>query len=100
MLAAFLRDVLPHARLEKETMAAIKHHSGADEKTISQGLMWNSGPEVQVTMLIPHETNGHTSDASGGYRSGSNIIQVATMDVGRSRPARTCGIRALAMCTS
>lgn len=82
-LATFLRNVLPNVLIEKKTIAAIKHHSGAEDKTIKEGLTWNHGPEVQVKMLVPHQVGGHTETPTGGYKLHSNIIEVATADVGR-----------------
>lgn len=82
-LATFIRNVLPNVKLEKKTIEAIKHHSGADEKTINVGLTWNNGPEVQVKMLVPHQVGGKTQTPTGGYQWGFNVIEVATADVGR-----------------
>ena len=81
--AAFVKSVLPGVVHEKKTVDGIKKHSGAGLATIQQGLAWNTGPEIQVTMLVPHEVNGQTKTPTGGYRLHSNIIEVATADVGR-----------------
>ena len=78
-----VRTMLPTVTHDKKLMAAMKNHSGADDATLKKGLMWGSGPLVNVAMLIPKEEGGKTSTLSGGYKLGSNIIDVGIGDVGR-----------------
>ncbi len=81
--AKLVRTVLPTVTHDKKLMAAMKNHSGADEATLKKGLMWGSGPLVNVAMLIPKQEGGKTITPTGGYRLGSNIIDVGIGDVGR-----------------
>ena len=78
-----VRTMLPTVTHDKKLMAAMKNHSGADDATLKKGLMWGSGPLVNVAMLIPKEEGGKTITPHGGYRLNSNIIDVGIGDVGR-----------------
>src|SRR5258708_6974773 len=79
---------------DKKLMAAMKNHSGADDATLKKGLMWGSGPLINVAMLIPKEEGGKTSTPHGGYRLGSNIIDVGIGDVGRYQTGQDVRITA------
>jgi hypothetical protein len=81
--AKLVRTTLPTVMHDKKLMAAMKNHSGADDATLKKGLMWGSGPLVNVAMLIPKEEGGKTVTPTGGYRLNSNIIDVGMGDVGR-----------------
>jgi Metallopeptidase toxin 3 len=78
-----VRTMLPTVTHDKKLMAAMKNHSWADDATLKKGLMWGSGPLVNVAMLVPKEEGGKTITPTGGYRLKSNIIDVGIGDVGR-----------------
>jgi hypothetical protein len=81
--AQHVRTALPTVLQEKKIVEAIKNNSGADAKIIQSGLMWNSGPIVNVAALVPHQEGGHVITPTGGYRLHSNTIDVSMADVGR-----------------
>ncbi len=81
--AHHVRTVLPTMIGQKKIMDALKNHSGATDDIIKKGLLWGSGPLVNVKMLVPLERNGRVVTPTGGYTLGSNTIDVATADVGR-----------------
>jgi hypothetical protein len=78
-----VRTFLPTVISDKKIITAIKNNSGASEEVIKKGLMWGSGPVVNVKMLVPRQRDGHVYTPTGGYTLGSNIIAVSTADVGR-----------------
>jgi len=51
--------------------------------TVKKGLIWSTGPTVNVALLVPQERDGKTYYPTGGYRLGSNIIDISMGDVGR-----------------
>jgi len=79
----YVRTALPTVVREKRIVDGIKNHSGADEAIIKQGLMWNSGPIINVKPLVPQERDGKVYTPTGGYRLHSNTIDVSMADVGR-----------------
>jgi hypothetical protein len=81
--AKHVRTALPTVVREKKIVDAIKNHSGANDKIIKEGLGWNTGPLVDVKMLVPQERDGHVYTPTGGYTLHSNTIVVSTADVGR-----------------
>jgi len=81
--AKHVRTVLPTMIGQTKIMDALKNNSGASDDIIKNGLLWGTGPVVNVKMLIPHEENGKAVYPTGGYTLGTNIIDVGTADVGR-----------------
>ena len=81
--AQYVRTTLPTVVREKKIVEAIKNHSGAGEAVIKKGLMWNSGPIINVKALVPQERDGHVYTPTGGYTLHSNTIDVSMADVGR-----------------
>ena len=81
--AQYVRTALPTVVHEKKIVQAIKNHSGASEAIIKKGLMWNSGPIINVKALVPQERGGHVYTPTGGYTLHSNTIVVSMADVGR-----------------
>jgi Metallopeptidase toxin 3 len=82
-LATHVKTGLLPILSQKKVIDGIKNHSGADEDVIKKGLMWGTGPFVNVKMLIPQQRDGKTYTPTGGYTLGSNVIDVSTADVGR-----------------
>jgi hypothetical protein len=81
--AQHLRTAIPMVFGQKKIVDGIKNHSGADDATVKMGLMWGTGPTINVAMLVPQQRDGKTYTPTGGYRLGSNIIDVSMGDVGR-----------------
>jgi len=81
--AHHVRAALPTMMGQKKIIDAMKKHSGASDDTIKQGLVWGTGPLVNVKMLIPVERDGKVTTPTGGYTLGTNTIDVSTADVGR-----------------
>ncbi len=81
--AQHVRTAIPMVFGQKKIVDGIKNHSGADDATVKMGLMWGSGPTVNVAMLVPQERDGKTYYPTGGYKLGTNIIDVSIGDVGR-----------------
>jgi hypothetical protein len=79
----YVRTALPAVGREKKIVEAIKNHSGASEAVINKGLMWNSGPVINVAALVPQQRGGQVYTPTGGYRLHSNTIDVSMGDVGR-----------------
>jgi hypothetical protein len=74
---------LPRVIEQKKIMNALKNNSGATEKILKEGLRWSTGPVVNVKMLVAQQRDGHVYTPTGGYTLHTNIIDVATADVGR-----------------
>jgi hypothetical protein len=68
---------------QKKILDALMNNSGASEEIIKEGLYWGKGPMVNVKMLVPQQRNGRVYTPTGGYTLHTNIIDVATADVGR-----------------
>ena len=68
---------LSHAHILK----AIKNNSGASDDILKKGLMWGTGPFLNITTILPEQHDGYWTTASGGYKLGSNIIDVSATDV-------------------
>ncbi len=81
--AHYVANALPKVGAQKNIMAAIQNNSGATEEIVKEGLYWGKGPVVNVKMLVPQQRNGHVYTPTGGYTLHTNIIDVATADVGR-----------------
>ncbi|HUD54611.1 MAG TPA: hypothetical protein VMR02_05265 [Terracidiphilus sp.] len=81
--AKHVRNGLPTMIAQKKIMDAMKNHSGASEEILKKGLMWGSGPLVNVKMLVPQQRDGKTYTPTGGYTLHSNTLDVSTADVGR-----------------
>ncbi|HUB30838.1 MAG TPA: hypothetical protein VL967_14120 [Terracidiphilus sp.] len=81
--ALLVRNGLPTVMTQKKIMDAIKNHSGASDDIVKKGLMWGTGPLVNVKMLVPQQRGGKTFTPTGGYTLKSNTIDVSTADVGR-----------------
>lgn len=81
--AQYVRTALPIVAHEKKIMDAIKNHSGAGEAIIKKGLMWGSGPLINVKALVPQQRGGQVYTPTGGYTLHSNTIDVSMGDVGR-----------------
>jgi Metallopeptidase toxin 3 len=81
--AKYVQTALPAVAREKKIVDAIKNHSGADESVIKRGLMWSSGPIIDVKALVPQQRGGHVYTPTGGYTLHSNTITVSMADVGR-----------------
>ena len=81
--AQHVRTALPTVVREKKIMDAIANHSGAGEAIIKTGLMWGSGPIINVKALVPQQRGGHVYTPTGGYTLHSNTIDVSMADVGR-----------------
>jgi hypothetical protein len=90
MFAKHVRTALPAVVREKKIMEGLKNNSGASGAIIKKGLLWGGGPMINVKALVPQERDGHVYTPTGGYRLGSNTIDVSMADVGRYQPARTC----------
>jgi hypothetical protein len=81
--AHYVSTALPKAIEQKKVLEGLKNNSGASEDIIKEGLYWGKGPMVNVKMLVPQQRNGHVYTPTGGYTLHTNIIDVATADVGR-----------------
>jgi len=81
--AQHVRTVLPTMIGQNKIMDALKNHSGATDDIIKKGLLWGSGPLVNVKMLVPQQRDGRVYTPTGGYTLHSNTIDVSTADVGR-----------------
>ncbi|MGA9462452.1 MAG: hypothetical protein WBV28_06660 [Terracidiphilus sp.] len=82
-LATHVRLAIPTMISQKKVIDGIVKHSGAGEEIVKKGLMWGSGPFVNVKMLVPVQRDGKVYTPTGGYTLGSNIIDISTGDVGR-----------------
>jgi hypothetical protein len=81
--AHHVRTAIPMMIGQRKIVDGIMNHSGADEATVKKGLIWGTGPTVNVALLVPQERDGKTYYPTGGYRLGSNIIDISMGDVGR-----------------
>jgi len=81
--ARHVKTALPGVVRDKKIVDAIRNHSGASEAIVKQGLMWNSGPLVNVKALVPQQRDGKVYTPTGGYTLHSNTIDVSLGDVGR-----------------
>src|SRR3974390_2612458 len=81
--AKHVKTVLPTMIGQRKIMDALKNHSGAKDDVIKKGLLWGTGPVVNVKMLVPLQRDGKTVTPTGGYTLGTNTIDVSTLDVGR-----------------
>jgi Metallopeptidase toxin 3 len=68
---------------QKKILDALMNNSGASEEIIKDGLYWGKGTIVNVKMLVSQQRDGHVYTPTGGYTLHTNIIDVATADVGR-----------------
>jgi Metallopeptidase toxin 3 len=81
--AQHVRNALPTVVREKKIVEAMKNNSGAGDAIIKKGLIWNSGPLINVKALVPQERDGKVYTPTGGYKLHSNTIDVSMADVGR-----------------
>jgi Metallopeptidase toxin 3 len=81
--AHYVATALPKAIEQKKVLEGLKNNSGASEDIIKEGLYWGKGPTVNVKMLVPQQRDGRVYTPTGGYTLHTNIIDVATADVGR-----------------
>ena len=81
--AHYVRHTLPTVVAQKKIIKAIEDHSGAGDAIVRRGLLWNSGPLINVKALIPHQCGNQVCTPTGGYTLGTNTIDVSMADVGR-----------------
>lgn len=81
--AKYVRNEIPKTIRNKKVLEAVKNHSGADEKTIIEGVTWGHGPLVNAVALVPQQRDGKTYYPTGGYTLHSNKIDFSLADVGR-----------------
>lgn len=76
-----VRLAIPKTLTHAKIMHAIKHNSGATDDILKKGLMWGTGPFLDIKMMIPKQYDGCWTTASGGYTLGTDIIDLSSSDV-------------------
>ena len=82
--ASHVQHAIPRLIHDKKILDGIKNHSGADEKTITQGVTWGQGPMIDVKPLVPHQNpDGTVSYPDAGYTAATDTIGFSLAAVGR-----------------